>query len=74
MSRDGISPDLQKVEAVRDFPQLQDVRSLCSFLGLTSYYRKFIPGFSAVANPVIPNEKGGGVHMVVGLLKRPLIS
>ena len=52
VSRDGISPDPQKVEAVGDFPQPHDVGRLRSFLGLASYYRRFIPGFSTVANPL----------------------
>ena len=52
VSRDGISPDPQKVGAVRDFPQPHDVKTLRSFLGLASYYRRFIPGFSTVANPL----------------------
>ena len=52
VARDGISPDLQKVEAVRSFPQPHDVKTLRSFLGLASYYRRFIHRFSVVANPL----------------------
>ena len=52
VARDGISPDPQKVEAVRSFPQPHDVKTLRSFLGLASYYRRFIHGFSVVANPL----------------------
>ena len=52
VSRNGISPDPQKVEAVRDFPRPFYVRSLRSFLGLASYYRRFIHSFSVIANPL----------------------
>ena len=52
VSRDGISADPKKVTAVRDFPPPHDVRALQSFLGLASYYRRFIQGFSVVANPL----------------------
>ena len=45
----GISPDARKVEAVK---KPIDLKSLRSFLGLASYYRRFIPGFSAKANPL----------------------
>ena len=48
----GISPDARKVEAVKNFPKPIDLKSLRSFLGLASYYRRFIPGFSAKVNPL----------------------
>ena len=49
VSREGVS---QKVAAVRESLQPRDVRTLCSFLGLASYYRRFMAGFSVVANPL----------------------
>ena len=52
VSRDGISADPVKVEAVRNFPQPGDVKSLRSFLGLALYYRRFIQNFSKVAGPL----------------------
>ena len=57
VSREGISADPKKVEAVRDFPQPRDVKSLRSFLGLASYYRRFVSGFSVVANPLFALTK-----------------
>ena len=57
VSRDGISPDPLKVEAVRNFPQPGDVKTLQSFLGLASYYRRFISGFSVLANPLFTLTK-----------------
>ena len=38
VSREGISADVQKVEAVLSFPRPNDLTSLHSFLGLASYY------------------------------------
>ena len=52
VSRQGVSADPTKIEAVQRFPQPSDVRSLCSFLGLTSYYRRFTQNFSTVASPL----------------------
>ena len=57
VSREGIAPDPQKVEALRAFPQLHDVKSLRSFLVLASYYRHFVMGFSSVANPLFTLTK-----------------
>ena len=52
VSPDGISADSRKVTAVQHFPPPHDVKTLQSFLGLASYYRRFIPGFSVVASPL----------------------
>ena len=52
VSVEGISADSSKVDAVKRFPTPNDVSSLRSFLGLASYYRRFIPGFSKVAEPL----------------------
>ena len=52
VSEGGISADSSKVYAVKRFPTPNDVSSLRSFLGLASYYHRFIPGFSKVAEPL----------------------
>lgn len=41
-----------KVGAVRDWPTPTDQRQLKSFLGLASYYRRFVWGFSSVTAPL----------------------
>ena len=45
-----------KVDAVRDYPVPADLRSLRSFLGLASYYRRFVAGFSKVAGPTLTHK------------------
>ena len=53
ISDQGISPDAIMVEAVKNFPKPTDLKLLRrSLLGLASCYRRFIPGFSAVVNPL----------------------
>ena len=52
ISDQGIQTDLKKVEAVAQYPTPRDLRSLRSFLGLTSYYRRFVVGFLKIANPL----------------------
>ena len=52
VSAGRISVDPEKVRAVTDFPMPTDLRSLRAFLGLTSYYRRFIPRYSAIAQPL----------------------
>ena len=47
-----MKPYPSKVEAVQDWPTPKDVSNVGNFLGLASYYRKFIAGFSETALPL----------------------
>jgi hypothetical protein len=47
----GIRPHQDKVQALINF-KTKDVKSLRAFLGLASYFRRFIPDFAAVASPL----------------------
>ncbi|GBG81710.1 hypothetical protein CBR_g32702 [Chara braunii] len=51
LSAAGLKPEATKVEVIRNWPQPVNIRKLCYFLGLASYYRKFVPRFSIVARP-----------------------
>ena len=48
----GVKTNPKLVEAVRDFQAPRDVKGLRRFLGMSSYYRKFIPNFAKVAEPL----------------------
>ena len=52
LSAKGLSPQEEKVSAVRELPPPTDISSLRSALGLFSYYRKFVRGFSVIAAPL----------------------
>ena len=58
VSEDGIRCDPSKVEAVRDWPRPDNMKELKSYLGFASYYRKFISGFSVLAQPLNALLKG----------------
>ena len=68
ISEDGIKPDDKKIEAIRSLPALTCVKEVRSFIGMCSYYRRFIPNFSQIAEPIVSltrkyaNFKWSDVH------------
>ena len=52
ISKDGLHPDKDRVSAVAHAPAPHDTVSLRSFLGLASWYSKFIPNFATVVEPL----------------------
>lgn len=52
ISENGVLPDKAKTRVVEDFPTPRNVKQLKRFLGLMSYYRRFIPRFSTLASPL----------------------
>ena len=51
VTKDGIFVDLRKVDVVSNWIP-NTVIEIQSFLGLASYYRRFIEGFSKIALPL----------------------
>jgi hypothetical protein len=45
LSREGIDMDIVKVEDIMEWPSPKKVKEVCSFMGLTGYYRCFVEGF-----------------------------
>lgn len=52
ISAEGVHTSPEKVKAVVEWPTPSTVKDIRSFLGLASYYRKFIRGFSELARPL----------------------
>ncbi|XP_070152508.1 uncharacterized protein [Polyergus mexicanus] len=52
ISKDGVKPDPEKLEAVQRFPRPKTPKNIKQFLGLAGYYRRFIPNFSKFAKPL----------------------
>ncbi|XP_069802715.1 uncharacterized protein [Dendropsophus ebraccatus] len=52
VSAEGIQPDPEKISAVEHWDTPKTVKEVRSFLGFAGYYRRFIPHFAQVAEPL----------------------
>ena len=59
----GLATDPAKIEAVREWPTPRCLWETRAFLGLCSYYRKFLGGFANIAAPARFNEEKQVVHL-----------
>ena len=51
--KEGMSPDPAKVQVIKDWLTPTDINGLRRILGLASYYRRYIKGFSTIAEPLL---------------------
>ena len=51
ISADGIEPQPDKLDAIRNWPTPHCLRDVRAFYGLASYYRKFVKDFASIAEP-----------------------
>ena len=66
LSAEGISPNPKKVDKVQDWPIPKTSKEVHSFIGLASYYRRFIPNFAKWSKPlnalIVPPAHQAKVH------------
>ena len=61
----AVCPDPAKTEAVKSFPLPHTKKQVRAFLGLTGYYRRFIPNYSSVAVPLTDLTKKDAPSKVI---------
>jgi hypothetical protein len=59
---EGLRPDPRKKEGVRNITDPKTVKQLQGFVGLSSYYRRFIHNYSKVAKPLYELLKKDAVY------------
>jgi hypothetical protein len=50
--KDGVWVDPKKIKAMKDWPHPKTLKSLCGFLGLTSYYHKCFRNYGKITTPL----------------------
>lgn len=80
VSKDGVRTDPQKVAAVADWPRPTNVAEVRSYLGLCTYYRRFVQDFATIAAPLhrltrkgVPFEWDEACQAAFDGLKRALV-
>ena len=52
ISREGISPLLNKLDCIQHMPAPKTAKEIKQVLGLSGYYRKFVPRFADISRPL----------------------
>lgn len=52
ISKDGVSPDTEKVDVILKWPIPRNLTEVRAFIGLINYYRKFVKSFAEIARPL----------------------
>jgi len=55
-----IRPNVRKIASLSSLPPPQTVSGVRQFIGLASYFRKFVPGFSQLMKPLYSLSSGSG--------------
>ena len=58
VSSEGVQCTKKHLEAVASWPEPSNLSELQTYLGFTGFYRRFIPGYSVVAQPMLKLLRG----------------
>ena len=53
VSKEGVQCSDAHIEAVKNWPEPTCLAELQTYLGFTGFYRRFVPGYSTIAHPLL---------------------
>ena len=59
VSSAGVEVDPEKTQAIRDFPVPRNLKEVQRFLGMAGWYHRYVPNFSALAEPLNALKRKG---------------
>jgi hypothetical protein len=62
ITKEGVSTDPNKIQAVSSWPLPSSIKQLRGFLGLAGYYRRFVKDFGKIAKPLTDMLKKDAFH------------
>ncbi|KAG7309482.1 hypothetical protein JYU34_005450 [Plutella xylostella] len=86
VSKEGVKPGSRKTEAVEKFKTPENQHEIRQFLGLASFFRRFVKGFAIIANPLTrllkkdtkfewgPDQQNAFDTLKIELTKRPILA
>jgi len=60
VSEKGVATDPEKTKAITEWDEPKSERDTRSFLGITGYYRRYVPGYAKIAEPLFGLVSGPG--------------
>ena len=52
IGQDGVKVDIDKIRSILEWPRPKSLGELRGFIGICTYYRKFVKGFSQLTSPL----------------------
>lgn len=62
VSKEGVSADPSKIQAMLDWPTPKTIKELRCFLGLIGYYQRFVAGYGSISWPLTQQLKRDCFH------------
>ena len=53
----GAKAPVKRVEAILNFPKTENAKSLAEFIGMITYYHRFLPGAAGILGPLYAAKK-----------------
>ena len=65
IGKDGVKVHMEKIRAILEWPSPKNITKLRGFIGICTYYRKFVKGFSKLTSPLTDLTKKDCIYVVV---------